>query len=299
MYDIIIIGAGPAGLTAGIYSIRAGKKTLILEGTSIGGQIASSPRVENYPAIKQISGATLADQMYTQAEELGVEFDFDIVKNVEIYGNIKKVICEYNTYECKSLIIATGAKHRSLGALNEDKFVGNGIGYCVVCDGDFYAGKDVAIIGGGNTALQSALYLSNICKSVKIFQLLDYLTGEKKLIEEINAKSNISVTLNSSVVSFNGNSKLTSITINNNGKNEEIILDGVFISIGQIPQNKPFEKILNLDKYGYIIADEKCTTNADGIFVAGDCRTKSIRQVATAIGDGAVASVRACTYLDS
>lgn len=293
MYDVIIIGAGPAGLTSSIYSARSGKKVLVIEGNSIGGQIASSPKVENYPTQMSISGIELADKMYEQADSLGVDFEFALVTKIEDLGETKKVITDRNEeFEAKSVIIATGASHRKLGIGREEELTGKGVAYCAVCDGDFYAGKPVAVVGGGNTALQNVIYLSKICPKVYVLQNLDFLTGEKKLIDAVNALDNVEVRLNTTVSRLIGNDKLEIVEVNNQkGNTENILAEGLFVSIGQIPASTPFKGLIDIDERGYIVAGEDCKTNIPGIMVAGDVRTKAIRQLTTACGDGSVASI--------
>lgn len=298
MYDIIIVGAGPAGLTSSIYSARSGKKVLVIEGNSIGGQIASSPKVENFPTQMSISGIELADKMYDQATNLGVEFEFAMVTKIEDNGKTKIVKTDFgDSFETKAVILATGASPRKLGVGREEELAGKGIAYCAVCDGDFYAGRPVGVVGGGNTALQNAIYLSKICPKVYIFQNLDHLTGEQKLIDAINETENIEVRLSTTVSRLTGEFKLEIVEVKHEGITENVLCEGLFVSIGQIPHNDPFEEIINLDERGYIKAGEDCKTNVDGIFVAGDARTKSIRQLTTACGDGSVASIMAGSYL--
>ena len=299
MFDIIVIGGGPAGLTASIYALRAKKSVLLIEGSVVGGQISSSPRVDNFPGFKSISGADLGEKLFDQALALGLEIEFANVLALTQENKINKVATDNGDFESKAVIIATGAKHRKLNVENEDKFIGNGVGYCVVCDGDFYAGKDVAVVGGGNSALQGAIYLSNICKSVTILQNLDFLTGEQSLIEEVKTKKNVSIMLGVVVSQLIGESSLEEIEITaNNSVKSCMKLDGLFVSIGQIPQNEIFKDLVELDERGYIISNETCTTTNPSIFVAGDCRTKMIRQLTTAVADGSVASIAACSYVD-
>lgn len=295
MYDVIIIGAGPAGLTSSIYSARSGKKVLVIEGNSIGGQIASSPKVENFPTQMSISGIELADKMYEQADSLGVDFEFAMVTKVEDLGEKKKVITDRNEeFEAKTVVIATGASHRKLGIGREEELTGKGVAYCAVCDGDFYASKPVAVVGGGNSALQNAIYLSKICTKVCILQNLDYLTGEQKLIDAVNALENVEVRLGVTVTRLIGNDKLEIVEIKNEkGNSENILAEGLFVSIGQIPASTPFAGLVDINERGYIVAGEDCKTSIPGIMVAGDVRTKSIRQLTTACGDGSVASILA------
>lgn len=295
MYDIIIIGGGVAGMTAALYSLRANKKVLIIEKETIGGQIASSPLVENYPGYMSISGIELSNNLYDQITNLGVDFELEQVIKLEDFKEYKQVTTDYNTYKSKTVIIATGCKHRPLGLSNEEQFIGNGVSYCVLCDGAFYKDKDVAIVGGGNTAVVSAIYLSEMVNKLYIVQMLDKLTAEEKLIEKLNKIDNIEYIFNSKVDRLNGNEKLESIDIGN----KNIKIDAVFVNIGLLSQNEVFKDLITLDRYGYIDSNESCKTNIDGIFVAGDCRTKNIRQLTTASSDGTTAAINACNYIDN
>ena len=296
MFDVIIIGGGPAGITAGIYCSRAGLKTLLLEKNGIGGQISSSPLIENYPGYTSISGVELANIFEEQAEKQGVQIEYEEAKSI-IPGDIKKVITDYGEYECRSLIIATGANYRLLGLTNETNLIGNGISFCTACDGAFYKNKDVAVIGGGNTAAVNALYLSNICKKVYLIYRGVKLKCDKALYDRIIAKDNIEIIYNSNVVSLKDNNILKEIEINNDGKSENIDIEGMFISIGMDAETDIVKDILSLDDSGYIISDD-CYTTYEGIFVAGDCRTKNLRQLTTAIADGAQSATNAIKYLE-
>lgn len=299
MYDIIIVGAGPAGLTAAVYARRAGKSVLVLEKDTFGGQITFSPKLENYPGFQEISGNELAQKMLEQALNLGAEIDMDTVTDV-VDGEVKAVIGEAGRYEAKAVIIAAGAHHRRLNLPNEEELIGNGISFCAVCDGAFYKGQHVAVIGGGNTALQEILLLSEVCDKVTVVQNLAFLTGEKKMIQLLEAKNNIEVIYNTIVTAYEGESALTAIDLMNTETNEEtrLAVDGIFLAIGTAPENEAFRKVSTLDEWGYIKADECCLTGTSGIFVAGDCRTKAYRQIATAVADGAAAALNACRYLD-
>lgn len=298
MYDIIVIGGGPAGLTAAVYARRANKSVLVIEKGSFGGQITFSPKVENIPGFAEVTGNEFAEKLVEQA--LGLDAEVECAEVLEIkQGDIKTVITDSGNFEGKTVIIATGAKHRMLGLPREEEFVGEGISFCAVCDGAFYAGRDVAVIGGGNSALQEAILLADLAKKVYVVQNLDFLTGEQKLQEKLAAKQNVEIILGHTVKEVLGDTTLTGITVtDNDGHENQLDIDGMFVAIGLIPQNEAFENIISLDERGYVNSDENCLTNSDGIFVAGDCRTKKIRQVATAAADGAIAALAACDYLD-
>lgn len=302
MYDIIVVGAGPAGLTAALYARRSEKTVLVIEKSTFGGQITHSPRVENYPGFMQMSGTEFADKLVEQVLFQGAEIELDEVKEVKGTPGAYTVVCAGGEFQCKAVIIATGSKHRQLGLPGEEKFTGEGISYCAVCDGAFFRNKEVAIIGGGNTALQEAVMLSDICSKVTVVQNLDFFTGEDRLVNDIKNRSNVDTILGTVVDGIIGDDKFKGITIKNvaTGEVKELLLDGIFVAIGQEPENKPFENIVSLNDYGYINAGENCLPDgsAEGIFVAGDCRSKSVRQVATAIADGAVAAIAACRFID-
>jgi len=293
MYDVIVIGAGPAGMTSAIYLARANKKVLVLEKETIGGQMASSPLIENYPGYTAISGSALANNMYEQLCNLDVEIELEEVKEIKD-GEIKKVITEDNTYECKAIIIATGSKYRLLGLDNETDLIGKGIHFCVACDGAFYKGKTVAVIGGGNSAIINAITLADICEKVYVIQNLDKLTCEEALVSKLKEKSNVEVITGSVVTKINGVDELQSIEINNS---KEITLDGMFISIGLTPQSEFVKDILKVNKYGYIESNN-CTSTIPGIFIAGDCRDKMIRQITVATSDGTISATSAIEYLN-
>ena len=296
MYDVVIIGAGPAGMTSAIYLARAGKKVIIIEKETIGGQMASSPLIENYPGYNAISGSELANNMYEQLDDLGVDIELDTINKV-IPGDVIKLVGEDNTYEAKAVIIATGSKYRLLGLLNEEELIGKGIHFCVSCDGAFYKNKDVAVIGGGNSALINAIALSDLCNKVYLVQNLDHLTGENILLDKVNTKKNIKVLLSSKVEEIIGDKELEKIIISNNDNKQELIIDGMFISIGLIPQSDFVKDILDINDYGYIKSDN-CITNIDNIFVAGDCRDKMIRQITVATSDGTTCAIDALNYLN-
>ena len=301
MYDIIVVGGGPAGLSAAVYARRANKSVLILEKSAFGGQITFSPKVENYPGFESISGSELADKMVEQVLSQGTEVEIENVVEI-IDGEVKKVITEDgNEYECKSVILACGAKHRHLGLENEERFIGDGISFCAVCDGAFYQNKTVALIGGGNSALQEAILLSESCKKVYVVQNLDFLTGEKRLEEILRKRGNVEIITGTVVSGIIDTPEFSGITIKKtaDGTESELLLDGMFVAIGLEPENGPFENLADLDAVGYFDAQEDCTTKTKGVFVAGDCRKKAVRQVATACADGAVAAISACRYIDS
>lgn len=299
MHDIIIIGAGPAGLTAAIYARRAGKSVLILERSTFGGQVTYSPKIENFPAYLSISGAELADKLVEQALSQGADIEMETVTAVAKTEGGFKVSTEGESYESRAVIIAAGVRHRLLGLDKETNFIGNGISFCAVCDGAFYEGGTVAVIGGGNSALQEALMLSEICRKVYVVQNLDTLTGEESLREQLYSKDNVEVILGTVVKSLEGEDSLKAINIENtgNGESRTLTVDGMFIAIGLVPENDIYGDLVELDR-GYIASDEGCKTKTEGVYVAGDCRTKTVRQITTAVADGASAALAACNYLD-
>ena len=302
MYDIIIVGAGPAGLTAAVYARRAEKSVLIIEKESFGGQITKSPRVENYPGFTEISGSELADKLLEQIMVQGAEIELDEIVGVDGGVGHYTLHGKNADYETKTVIIATGAHHRMLGIHGEERLEGKGISYCAVCDGAFFRGQTVAVIGGGNSALQDALLLSDSCERVYLVQNLPYLTGEVRLQNMLSARGNVEIITSSVVEKLLGNESLRGIEIVNtdNGERRGLTVDGMFVCIGQQPSNEAFRGVVDLDLGGYVIAGEDCTTESDGgIFVAGDCRTKKVRQVTTATADGAVAALAACRLVDS
>ena len=301
MHDIIIVGGGPAGLTAAVYGLRAGKSVLVIEKNGFGGQIAYSPKVENIPGTISISGAEFADRLTEQAMNLGADVELETVIRVE-NGETKKVYTEEgNCFEANAVILAVGVKHRMLGLSGEEELVGNGLSFCAVCDGAFSAGQDVAMIGGGNSALQEALLLSEVCNKVTVVQNLAFFTGEKKLADALTAKDNVEVFFSTVVAEYlSENGSLTGLRIRGESGEEQVLkLDGAFLAVGLQPENENFAPLAELNDWGYFDSSENCTTKTPGIFVAGDCRSKAIRQVTTAAGDGAVAAMAACRYLDS
>ncbi|HZK22452.1 MAG TPA: FAD-dependent oxidoreductase [Oscillospiraceae bacterium] len=294
LYDIIVIGGGCAGLTAAIYAARAGKQVLVFESDAVGGQISASPNVENFPAIKQISGAEFSDNLLSQATSLGAELIAEKVASIK-NGETKTVITSGGEYECKRLIIATGVKHRKLGIANEEEFEGKGISYCAVCDGMFFRDAAVAVVGGGDSAVITSLYLSNICKKVYHIHRRDEFRAENYRVNQLKSKDNVELVLSSNISSFEGDDFLQAVITEdvNTKEQTKLEIDGLFISIGHSPDNEIFRDIVDLDSDGYIVAGEDCKTSADGIYVAGDCRTKSLRQLTTAAADGSVAAVSA------
>ncbi len=302
MYDIIVIGAGAAGMTSALYALRNGKKVLVLEGESLGGQIATSPRLENFPSIKAISGEEFADNLFEQITDLGAEVEIEKVTGIEKRAEgAFTVRTEYSEYEGKSVIIAAGVKHKHLKTKHDrEDLVGKGVYYCAVCDGPFYKGREVALIGDANTALQYALLLSGYCKKVYMYTLFDKFFGDESLVKAVRAKENVEVRPNTSVVDFIGEDELTAIEYTDkDGKLCRQEIPAVFVAIGQVPDNAAFAGVADLDEAGYIIADETCRTRTPGVFVAGDCRTKAVRQVSTAVSDGAIAATNASLYLES
>ena len=298
IYDIIIIGGGPAGLTAAIYARRANKTALVIEKGTFGGQITYSPKVENIPGFLALSGNEFAEKLVEQVMEQGADIEVAEVNGV-VDGETKTVKTDSGDFLGKSVILATGAKHRMLGLEREQDFVGEGISFCAVCDGAFYTGKTVAVIGGGNSALQEALMLSDLCKKVYVVQNLEHLTGEMKLQELLAQKKNVEVILNTTVESLMGESTLNGIVIKSGESRQTLLIDGMFVAIGLIPQNEIVEGLVTLNQWGYVDSGESCVTSKAGVFCAGDCRSKRIRQVATACSDGAVAAIAACDYVDS
>ena len=298
MYDIIIVGGGPAGLTAALYAKRANKSVLVIEKATFGGQITYSPKVENIPGFLSLSGNEFAEKLVEQVLEQGAEVEMCEVTGIS-RNETFTVHTDSGDFQSKTVIIATGAKHRMLGLPREENFVGEGISFCAVCDGAFYTGKTVAVIGGGNSALQEAILLSDLAEKVYVVQNLDYFTGEEKLVEQLKDKPNVEIILGSVVTELFGENELKGIKIKNSNGEQTLELDGMFVAIGLIPQNEPFAEHVTLNAWGYVDSAEDCKTTSDGIFVAGDCRSKRIRQVATAAADGAIAALAACDYIDS
>ncbi len=302
MTDIIIVGAGTAGLTAAIYGVRAGKSVLVLEAAAYGGQIINTPDIENYPGLSHVSGFEFATNLYNQATALGAEVKFEAVASIQNEGAKKIVTTKSgNVYEGKAVILATGAKNRPLGIDREEELIGKGVSYCATCDGMFYRGKTTVVNGGGNTALEDAAYLADLCEKVYVVHRRDEFRGDAADVEKLKKKENVEFVLNSNVTKLLGEEKLSGIEVTNKltGETKELQADGLFVAIGQVPDNGAFSNLIDLDDKGYITAGENCKTKDEGIFTAGDCRTKSVRQLTTAAADGAVAATAAAAYIGS
>ncbi len=302
MYDIIVVGGGPAGMTAALYAQRNGKKALVIEKTGFGGQITHSPKVENYPGTMQMSGNEFADKTLEQILAQGAEIEFERVVSVEDLGDTKVVVTEEGgRYEAPAVILATGVRHRMLGLEGEDALVGEGISFCAVCDGDFYAGQTVCVAGGGNSALQEAILLAEKCREVIVLQDLPKCTGEQRLQDVLFARSNVRLIADTKINRLlTENGALTGVEIESRttGARQTVSCEGLFVAIGLIPENEPFKALAELNAYGYFDSDERCETRTPGIYVAGDCRNKGVRQLATAIADGATAALAACRYIN-
>lgn len=299
-YDVIIVGAGPAGMTAALYARRNDKSVLILEKENFGGQISFAPKVENFPTIKSCSGREIADKLFDQILELGVEFELEKVEKVEKVDGVFQITTDYRMYESRSVIIATGAKHRKLGLTEEQTFLGKGVSYCAVCDGAFYKDEEVAVIGDGNSALQYALQLSGYCPRVYVCTLFDHFFGDQVLVNQLKEKKNIQVVPHISLKKMKGKTQLEELVFENTIHHQEFLLKvkGAFIAIGQVPYNEIIKNLAQLDKEGYALVDETLETKTKGLFVAGDCRTKKVRQMTTAVSDGAIAALAAVQYLN-
>ncbi len=302
MHDIIIIGGGPAGMTAALYALRNGKSALVLEKRGFGGQITHSPKVENYPGTLQMSGNEFADRMLDQILAQGAEIELETAVRVEDRGDIKVVHTEEGSaFEGRAVVLATGVKHRMLGLPGENELVGEGISFCAVCDGDFYSGRKVCVAGGGNSALQEAILLAEKCSEVIILQDLPRCTGEQRLQDALFARSNVSAICDTKITGLRtGGDGLTGVEIESRTTGEKRVIDcdGLFVAIGLIPENGPFADLAALNAYGYFDSDEQCLTRTPGVYVAGDCRSKGVRQLTTAVADGATAALAACRYLN-
>ena len=301
MYDIIVVGGGAAGMTAALYALRNGKSALVIEKNGFGGQITHSPKVENFPGTLQMSGNEFADKMLDQILAQGAEIEFENVISVEDHGDKKVVKTEEGgVYEASAVVLATGVKHRMLGIEGEDELVGEGISFCAVCDGDFYTGRRVCVAGGGNSALQEAVLLSEKCSEVIMLQDLDFFTGEQKLQDVLFAKPNVKAFTGVGISRFivkDGELCGLEIEEKKSGVKRIVDCDGLFVAIGLIPENEPYKALADLNEYGYFDSDERCLTRTPGIYVAGDCRSKTVRQLTTAVADGASAALAACRYI--
>lgn len=303
MYDVVVVGGGPAGMTAALYALRNGKSALVIEKNGFGGQITHSPKVENYPGTFSMSGNEFAERTLDQILKQGAEIEFETVTQVKPEEDRILVLTEEgSTFEGKTAILATGVKHRMLGLEGENELVGEGISFCAVCDGDFYAGKTVAVAGGGNSALQEAILLAEKCREVIMLQDMPFFTGEARLQEVLFSKPNVKGLTQIKITSLlTREGELTGVSVENTGTHEtqEISCDGLFVAIGLIPENEPFKDLAQLNRFGYFDSDEQCLTKTPGVFVAGDCRSKTVRQLTTAAADGATAALAACRYIDS
>ncbi len=302
MYDVIVVGGGPAGMTAALYALRNGKSALVIEKAGFGGQITHSPKVENYPGTLSMSGNEFADKVLEQILAQGADIEFENVIRVRTEGNTKFVETEEgSSFEGRTVILATGVKHRMLGLPGEEELVGEGISFCAVCDGDFYAGKTVCVAGGGNSALQEAILLAEKCTEVILLQDLPKFTGESRLQDVLFARPNVRGITNLKIdrlITDGGELRGVSVSDRTTGASQDIACDGLFVAIGLIPENEPFADLADLNSYGYFDSDEQCLTRTPGIFVAGDCRSKYVRQVTTAVADGATAALAACRYIN-
>ena len=302
MHDIIVVGGGPAGMTAALYALRNGKSVLVIEKESFGGQMTQSPKIENYPGKLQVSGMELADEMMNQILEQGADIEIETVAGVSRDGEGWIVATEEGgAYKAKAVVIATGVKHRMLGLPGEDDLVGDGISYCAVCDGDFYTDKVVCVVGGGNSALQDAILLAEKCKEVIMLLRRQVFRGEEKLQEVLLSHTNVSTRMDvviSSLIAGSNGLEAVEIANRTTGEKQRVDCDGLFVAIGLVPENGAFAELADLNDWGYFDSDESCTTKSPGIFVAGDCRNKEIRQITTASADGAVAALAACRYID-
>ena len=300
MNDVIIIGAGAAGLTAAIYCTRAGLSTLVFDKNIYGGQVSITSEIENYPALEKITGSEFAERIYKQAVQMGAQVEFEEVISFDFSGEIKRIATPTGERECRAVILATGAQRRKLGCPGEQELTGRGVSYCATCDGAFFRGKTAVVVGGGNTALEDALYLSGICKEVTLIHRRDRFRGEKRLSERLAQKDNCRVIWNSAVEKILGEQRVTGIQIKDTqtGDLSSLDTDAVFVAIGLNPDTGIFKDALQLDPAGYIAAGEDCKTNLPGVFVAGDNRSKPLRQIITAAADGAVAASQAIALVN-
>ena len=297
MQDLIIVGGGPAGISAAIYALRAGIDTLILEREFYGGKMNYTSEISNYPGFVNIKGVELAENMFECAKNLGVNFEYADIISSNLSDSVKMLVSSNGKeYLCKSVIIATGLKTRYLKCKGEEKFKGRGVSYCATCDGFFFKNKKVIVVGGGNTALEDALYLSGICKEVILAVRKKYFKGDKILSDSLKNHDNIKVMFETVVNEILGDKKVEKVILSKNNKEEEIFTDAVFIAIGQEPANNAFSEVTSND-LGYFSSDESCITNIEGVYVAGDCREKTLRQIVTAVSDGAVAATESIKFI--
>lgn len=288
MYDFIIIGGGTAGLSSAVYACRANKSTLVIEREAFGGQIVDAPTVENYPGIVSISGAQFASDLFDQAEKAGATFKCETVQKIVPEGNCTTVVTDMGRYPARAVIIAAGCEHKRLGVTGEDRLIGSGVSYCALCDGAFFKDKTVAVVGGGNAALSAAMYLAGVASLVYIIHRRDTFRAEPAVVERARTLNNIRFVTDAVVTELAGDTELTSVKLSVKGEPQELNVDGLFVTIGQQPDNAAFAPV-TLDENGYIIADEQCRTNVKGVYAAGDCRFKTVRQLTTAAADGAIA----------
>ena len=302
MYDILIIGAGPAGMTAAIYGQRGGKKTIVFDKLSYGGQVINTAEVANYPGIPNMTGLDFADKTYNQMKDLGAEMSYEEISEIrDADKSIKTVITTSGKeYQCKAIIIATGSSPRPLGVENEDRFRGAGISYCATCDGAFFRDKTVAVCGGGNTALEDAEVLSDIAEKIYLVHRRDEFRADATNVKRVKSKKNVELVLDSVVTAIKGERFIQGIEVENKktGEKRELKIDGLFVAIGQMPENDIFKDVVKLNKAGYVEAGEDCLTGTDGIFAAGDCRAKKVRQITTAVSDGAIAALAAIEHIN-
>ncbi len=301
MTDILIIGGGIAGLTAALYALRAGKSVTVIEKETFGGQITSSPRVDNYPGLPGVSGNELADALLSQVMDLGGGIEMEEIRSLEKTGTGFIVDTGRKTFEGRAVILATGARHRPLGLPGEEKLVGRGVSYCALCDGAFHKGEDVAVVGGGNSAAQAAAFLADLCRSVTVIQEFDHFTCDQRDYAAMAAKGNVREMLAAKVTALAGEDRLGGVTVADQatGAEKRLPVTGLFITIGRLPDTEPFRGLIACDDQGFFITDEGCATGVPGVWAAGDCRRKAVRQLTTAAADGTIAAVGACRYLDA
>ena len=300
-YDVVIVGAGPAGLTAAIYARRAAKSVLVLEAKAWGGQIINTPDIENYPVVAHVSGADFANDLYQQATALGAEVRLEKVVGVEDLGAVRRVRSTQEEYEAGAVILATGSENRRLGVDREQELIGKGVSYCATCDGNFFRRRDVAVVGGGNTALEDALYLADLANKVYLIHRRDSFRGEEATVARLREKQNVEFVFNATVTALLGDKRLSGVELTDkfSGEKRELEVKGLFVAVGRIPENESFRTLIDVDEAGYAVADESCRTKVPGVFVAGDNRTKEVRQLVTAAADGAVAATEAVRYLNA